>query len=178
MKSLFGSFLTGFLVIAEAAFAQAFPSRTLTLVVPFPPGDSTSVMARIVAETMAQILGQQIIVDNRPEAGRTIAAKAFTRAAPDGYTLLLGHSGMIAIGPNLYPNAGFDPRTDFAAIGLIGSAPAVLAVHPSLGVSSVAELIARAKEKPGAINYGSAGVGTVMHIAGELFTSMAKVRPT
>lgn len=160
------------------ARAQSFPARPLTLVVPFAPGGSTSVMARIIAETMGELLGQQVIVDNRPGAGGTLAAKAFTRAAPDGYTLLLGYSGTIAIGPSLYPNAGFDPRRDFAPIGLIGSAPAVLVAHPSLGVSSVAELITRAREKPGTISYGSAGVGTVTHIAGELFTSMAGVRIT
>lgn len=175
MRRSFWPVLAAMLVLADGAVAQAFPSRPLTLVVPFPPGGSTSVMARIVAETMAQSLGQQIIVDNRPGAGGTIAAKAFTRAAPDGYTLLLGYSGTIAIGPSLYPNAGFDPRKDFAPIGLIG-APAILAVHPSLGVTSVAELIALAREKPGTINYGSAGIGTVTHIAGELFTSMAKVK--
>lgn len=156
--------------------AQSYPVRPVTLVVPFPPGGSTSVMARIVAEAMGEGLGQQVVIDNRPGAGGTIAAKAFTRAPPDGYTLMLGYSGTIAIGPTLYPNAGFDPRRDFTPIGLIGTAPAVLVVHPSLGVGSVAELIARAKERPGSINYGSAGIGTVTHVAGELFTSMAKIR--
>ena len=160
------------------ARAQAYPVRPVTLVVPFPPGGSTSVMARIIAEAMGGLLGQQVVVDNRPGAGGTIAAKAFTRVAPDGYTLLLGYSGTIAIGPTIYPNAGFDPRRDFTPVGLIGSAPAVLVVHPSLGVGSVAELIARAKEKPGSINYGSAGIGTVTHVAGELFTSMAGVKIT
>ncbi|NNM74109.1 Bug family tripartite tricarboxylate transporter substrate binding protein [Enterovirga aerilata] len=160
------------------ASAQDYPTRPLTLIVPFPPGGSTSVMARIVAEKMGELLGQNVIVDNRPGAGGTIAAKAFTRAAPDGYTLFLGYSGTIAIGPTLYPNAGFDPLKDFAPIGLIGSAPAVLAVHPSFQVGSVAELIQRAKEKPGSIDYGSAGVGTATHIAGELFTSMAGIKLT
>ncbi|MBM0205416.1 tripartite tricarboxylate transporter substrate binding protein [Micromonospora sp. STR1s_5] len=150
----------------------------MTLIVPFPPGGSTSVMARIIAEKMGELLGQNMIVDNRPGAGGTIAAKAFTRAAPDGYTLFLGYSGTIAIGPTLYPNAGFDPLKDFAPIGMIGSAPAVLAVHPSFGVNSVAELIQRAKDKPGSIDYGSAGVGTATHIAGELFTSMAGIKLT
>lgn len=159
-------------------WAQAYPQRPVTLVVPFPPGGSTSVMARIIAEAMSVGLGQQVIVDNRPGAGGTIAAKAFTRAAPDGYTLLLGYSGTIAIGPTIYPNAGFDPRRDFTPVGLIGTAPAVLVVHPGLGVGSVAELIARAKEKPGSINYGSAGIGTVTHVAGELFTAMAGVKIT
>lgn len=132
-------------------------------------------MARVVAEAMGNGLGQQVIVDNRPGARGTIAAKVFTRAAPDGYTML-SYSGTIAIGPSLYPIAGFDPRKDFAPIGLIGSAPAVLAVHPSPGVRSIAELLQRARDRPDSINYGSAGVGTVTQIAGELFTTMARVR--
>ena len=164
--------------LALPAFAQDFPARPLTLIVPFPPGGSTSVMARIVAEKMGDLLGHNMVVDNRPGAGGTIAAKAFTRAAPDGYTLFLGYSGTIAIGPVLYPNAGFDPLKDFAAIGLIGSAPAVLAAHPTFQANSVADLIRRAKEKPGSIDYGSAGVGTATHIAGELFTAMAGIKLT
>lgn len=165
-------------VLPIAGAAQTFPVRPVTLIVPFPPGGSTSVMARIIAEKMGELLGQNMIVDNRPGAGGTIAAKAFTRAAPDGYSLFLGYSGTIAIGPTLYQNAGFDPLKDFAPIGLIGAAPAVLAVHPSFAVKSVAELIQRAKEKPGSIDYGSAGVGTATHIAGELFTSMAGIKLT
>lgn len=177
-RSLIAGIPAALSMAGAGARAQSFPTRPPTLVVPFPPGGSTSVMARIIAETMGELLGQQIVVDNRGGAGGTIAAKAFVRAPPDGYTLLLGYSGTIAIGPSLYPNAGFDPRRDFAPIGLIGSAPAVLVVHPSLGVSSIAELLARAREKPGSINYGSAGVGTVTHVAGELFASMARVRMT
>jgi tripartite-type tricarboxylate transporter receptor subunit TctC len=165
-------------LLAGPVLAQDYPTRPVTLIVPFPPGGSTSVMARIIAEKMGEMLGHNMIIDNRPGAGGTIAAKAFTRVAPDGYTLFLGYSGTIAIGPTLYPNAGFDPLKDFAPIGLIGSAPAVLAVHPSLGTKSVSELIERAKEKPGTIDYGSAGVGTATHIAGELFTSMAGIKLT
>jgi tripartite-type tricarboxylate transporter receptor subunit TctC len=160
------------------SFAQEYPTRPVTLIVPFPPGGSTSVMARIVAEKMGELLGQNMVVDNRPGAGGTIAAKAFTRATPDGYTLFLGYSGTIAIGPILYSNAGFDPLKDFAPVGLIGSAPAVLAVHPTFQADSVADLIRRAKEKPGSIDYGSAGVGTATHIAGELFTAMAGIKLT
>ena len=144
--------------------------------VSFAGGCPTDSVARLMGARMSELLGQQIIVDNRPGAGGTIAARAFTRAEPDGYTIFLGYSGTIAIGPSLYRNAGFDPRKDFAPIGLIGSAPAALAVHPSLGVNSVAELIAKAKAAPGTINYGSAGVGTVTHIAGELFASMAGIK--
>ncbi len=160
------------------AGAQEYPSRPVTLIVPFPPGGSTTVMARTIDEKMSDILGQQIVIDNRGGAGGTVAARAFVRAAADGYTLLLGYSGTIAIGPSLYPNVGFDPHKDFSPIGLIGSAPAVLAIHPSFPVKSVSELIAYAKAKPGEVSYGSAGVGTATHIAGKLFVAMSGVKIT
>jgi len=162
--------------VLGSAQAQEYPTRPITLIVPFPPGGSTSVVARIVAERLSATLGQQIIVDNRGGAGGTIAARAFVGAPPDGYTLFLGYTGTIAIAPSMYPNAGFDPRKDFAPIGRIGSAPAVLVVHPSFPVRSTAELIALAKEKPGFVNFGSAGVGSLTHIAAELFASMAGVK--
>ncbi|HEV1999996.1 MAG TPA: tripartite tricarboxylate transporter substrate binding protein [Xanthobacteraceae bacterium] len=162
--------------VLGAAQAQEYPTRPITLIVPFPPGGSTSVVARIVAERLSATLGQQVIVDNRGGAGGTIAARAFVSAASDGYTLFLGYTGTIAIAPSMYPNAGFDPRKDFAPIGRIGSAPAVLVVHPSFPVRSTAELIALAKEKPGFVNFGSAGVGSLTHIAAELFASMAGVK--
>jgi len=161
---------------AGAANAQDYPSRQITLVVPFPPGGSTSVMARIIAERLGARLGQTVVVDNRGGAGGTIAARAFVHAAPDGYTIFLGYTGTIAIGPSLYPDAGFDPRKDFAPIGLIGSAPAVLVVHADFQAKSVAELIALAKAKPGEINIGGAGRGTATSIAGELFASMAGIK--
>ena len=151
----------------SAAHAQDYPFRPITLVVPFPPGGSTSVMARIIAERLGARLGQQIIVDNRGGAGGTIAARAFVHAAPDGYTIFLGYTGTIAIGPSLYPDAGFDPRKDFAPIGLIGSAPAVLVAHPSFPPrSGRPRLIALAKAKPGSVNFGSAGIGSLTRIAG------------
>ena len=163
-------------LVTPSAVGQAYPHRPITLIVPFAPGGSTSVMARIIADKMGELLGQNNVVDNRPGAGGTLAARAFARMTPGGYTIFLGYSGTIAIGPSLYRNAGFDPRKDFAPIGLIGEAPAALAAHPSLGVDTVAELIERAKLAPGSINYGSAGVGTVTHIAGELFASMAGIK--
>jgi tripartite-type tricarboxylate transporter receptor subunit TctC len=166
------------LALSRTARAQDYPSRTITLIVPFPPGGSTSVMARIVAERMSATLGQQIIVDNRGGAGGTLAARAFVSAPPDGYTIFLGYTGTIAIGPTLYANAGFDPRKDFAPIGLIGSAPAVLVIHPGFAPRSVAELIALAKSKPGEINFASAGTGTLTHMAAELFISMAGIKLT
>ncbi|MDO8533758.1 MAG: tripartite tricarboxylate transporter substrate binding protein, partial [Xanthobacteraceae bacterium] len=175
-KGLVVAVLMAIAMLAPAANAQPYPTRPITLIVPFPPGGSTSVMARIVAERMSATIGQQIVVDNRGGAGGTIAARAFVHAPPDGYTIFLGYSGTISIAPSMYPNVGFDPRKDFAPIGMIGSAPAVLVVHPSFQPRTAAELIALAKAKPGEINFGSAGIGTLTHIAAELFISMAKIK--
>jgi tripartite-type tricarboxylate transporter receptor subunit TctC len=161
-----------------AAFAQAYPTRPIVLVSPFPPGGSVSLVARIVAEKMSETLGQSVVVENRGGAGGTIGARFVAKSPPDGYTLLLGYTGTLAIGPSLYPNAGFEPRKDFAAIGRIGSAPTMLVVHPSVPVHSVAELIAYAKARPGEVNFGSAGIGTVGHLAGELLATMAGVKLT
>jgi len=160
------------------AAAQTYPNRPVTLVVPFPPGGSTTIVARIVADRMAEALGQPIVVDNRGGAGGTIGTRAVAKSLPDGYTLLLGYTGTLAIGPTLYPNAGYDPRKDFAPIGLIGNAPNSLVVHPSFAPRSVQELIAYAKANPGAVNYGSAGVGTVSHVAGEYFATAADIKLT
>ena len=161
-----------------AASAQDYPTRPVVLVSPFPPGGSVSLVARVVAEKMSETLGQSIVVENRGGAGGTIGARYVAKSAADGYTLLLGYTGTLAIGPSLYANAGFEPRKDFAAVGRIGSAPTMLVVHPSLPVHSVGELIAYAKANPGKLNYGSAGIGTVGHLAGELFGSMAGIELT
>jgi tripartite-type tricarboxylate transporter receptor subunit TctC len=161
-----------------AASAQDYPARSIVLVSPFPPGGSVSLVARIVAEKMSETLGQSVVVENRGGAGGTIGARYVAKSAADGYTLLLGYTGTLAIGPSLYANAGFEPRKDFAAIGRIGSAPTMLVLHPSLPVHSVAELIAYAREHPGEINYGSAGIGTVGHLAGELFATTAGLKLT
>jgi tripartite-type tricarboxylate transporter receptor subunit TctC len=163
---------------AVAASAQDYPNRPITLVVPFPPGGSTTIVARIVADRMSEALGQSIIIDNRGGAGGTVGSRAVAKSPADGYTILLGYTGTLAIGPTLYGNAGYDPRADFAPIGRIGTAPNTLVVHPSLPVHSVAELIAYAKANPGKINYGSAGIGTVSHVCGEYFATAAGVRIT
>ena len=144
-------------MLATPASAQDYPNRPITLVVPFPPGGSTTIVARIVADKMSEALGQSIIVDNRGGAGGTIGSRAVAKSPPDGYTILLGYTGTLAIGPSLYANAGYDPRKDFAPIGRIASAPNTLVVHPSLPVQTVAELIAYAKANPGKVNYGSPG---------------------
>jgi len=158
------------------AHAEDYPIRPITLVVPFPPGGSTTIVARIVADKMSEALGQQIIIDNRGGAGGTLATRQVARMAPDGYTILFGYTGTLATGPSLYPNAGYDPRADFAPIGLIGAAPTVLVVTPDFPARSLTELIALAKAKPGTIDYASPGIGTVGHIAGELFSTLTGVK--
>ena len=157
------------------AKAQAFPNRTITLVIPFAPGGSTSIVGRVIADRMSQLLGESIVVDNRPGAGGTVGTKLVAKSEPDGYTLLLGYTGTLAIGPSLYKNVGYDPRKDFAPIGMIGHAPNSLVVHPSFPAKTVAELIAYAKAHPGQVNFGSAGVGTVSHICGEYFAQAAGI---
>jgi tripartite-type tricarboxylate transporter receptor subunit TctC len=122
------------------ASAQPAPSRPITLVVPFPPGGSATIIARIIADKLADALGQQIVVDNRGGAGGSIAARQVAKSAPDGGTILLAFTGTLAVSPLIFPNVGYDPRKDFAAIGLVGMAPSVLAVNPALGVHSVGDL--------------------------------------
>jgi tripartite-type tricarboxylate transporter receptor subunit TctC len=157
--------------------AQAYPTRPVTLVIPFPPGGGNDALGRMVADKMSRSLGQQVVVDNRGGAGGTIATRAVARSAPDGHTILLGYTGTLAINPSLYANPGYDPRKDFAPIGLIGELSSVLVVHPSLPVRSVAELIAYAKARPGRIDYAFVP-GTVGHITTELFASIAGIEIT
>jgi tripartite-type tricarboxylate transporter receptor subunit TctC len=158
--------------------AKGYPNRPITLVVPFAPGGSTTIVARIVADRMAETLGQQIIIENRPGAGGTVGTRQVARSAPDGYTIVLGYTGTLAIGPSLFPNVGYDVRKDFAPIGRIATAPNTLVVHPSFNVHSVKELIDYAKANPGKVNYGSAGVGTVGHVGGELLATTAGIKLT
>src|SRR6478609_787205 len=157
------------------AQAQNYPSRAITLVIPFAPGGSTSIVGRVIADKMSELLGEKVVVDNRPGAGGTVGTKAVAKSDPDGYTILLGYTGTLAIGPSLYKNAGYDPRKDFAPIGLIGNAPNSLVVHPSFPAKTVAELIAYAKANPGKVNFGSAGAGTASHITGEYFAHSAGI---
>jgi len=163
---------------AAPAAAQTYPSRPITLVVPFPPGGSATIIARIIADKMSEGLGQQIVIDNRGGAGGSIAARQVAKSAPDGATLLLAFTGTLAVSPLIFVNVGYDPRKDFAGIGLIGMAPSVLAVHPSVPARSVADLIGIAKAEPGKIQYGSPGIGTTNHLAGELLAAMTGIRIT
>jgi tripartite-type tricarboxylate transporter receptor subunit TctC len=163
---------------AAPACAQDYSTRPITLIVPFPPGGSATIIARAIADKLGDALGQQIVIDNRGGAGGSIGARQAAKSAPDGTTILLAFTGTLAVSPMIFPNVGYDPRKDFAAIGLIGMAPSVLLVHPSVAARSVAELISAAKAAPGKIQYGSPGIGTVNHLAGELLAAMADIKIT
>jgi tripartite-type tricarboxylate transporter receptor subunit TctC len=173
---LLGAIALAVLACPAPAVAQTYPTRPITLVVPFPPGGSTTILARILADKLADTLGRPIVVDNRGGAGGSIAARQVAHSAPDGYTLLLAFSATLAISPSMFANVGYDPRTDFAPIGMVGMAPSVLVVHPSVPAHSVAELIKLAKDAPGKVQFGSPSIGTVNHLAAELFASMADVK--
>jgi len=163
------------LALALPAFAQEYPTRTITLVVPYPPGGGVDAMARVVADRLSAALGQQVVVDNRGGGSGLVGTRAVVKAAPDGYTLLLGHTGSISINPSLYANAGFDPRKDFAAIGLIASMPVVLIAHPSFPAKTIGDFVALAKKEPGKLNVGTSAVGTGGYMSAELFKATAGV---
>jgi tripartite-type tricarboxylate transporter receptor subunit TctC len=154
--------------------AQAYPDRPIKFVVASPAGSPPDVMARLLTDKMAAILGQPVIVDNRPGAGGTIGAKSVITAEPDGYTLLLGSASTLLIAPATYKNAGYNAAT-FAPISRVADSSEVLSVHPSVAAKSVAELISLAKSKPGTLNFASAGNGTLPHIEGELLKAQAKI---
>jgi tripartite-type tricarboxylate transporter receptor subunit TctC len=153
-----------------AAAQEHYPSRLITVVVPLTAGTTIDILARLFAESLSKRFGQQVIVANRPGAGGLIAAQAVATAPADGYTVLLANSGHAILG-TLNKNLPFDPIGDFAAVSLIGDAPTLVNVAPSLGVRTLAEFVELAKAKPGAINYGSAGVGTATHLAGMYFAA-------
>jgi tripartite-type tricarboxylate transporter receptor subunit TctC len=158
--------------------AQDYPSRPITLIVPYSAGGGNDLMARTAAEKMSKALGQQIVIENRGGAGGSIATRQVAKAEPDGYTLGLGGTGTLAIDPTLYPNVGYDPRKDFSAVGLIATSGLVICVHPSLPARSIPELIALAKQEPGKLNYASAGTGSGIHLGTEYFASLAGIKLT
>src|SRR5260221_6238833 len=164
------------LALALPASAQPFPNRPITLVVSFAPGGSTSIVARAIADKMAEALGQTVVVENRGGGGGTVGTRQVAKSPPDGYTLLLGYTGTLAIAPTLYQNPGYDPRKDFPPIGMIGNAPNSLVVHPSFPAKTIAELIAYAKANPDKVSFGSAGVGTASHVSGEYFATAAGIK--
>jgi tripartite-type tricarboxylate transporter receptor subunit TctC len=153
------------------ALAQAYPAKPVRIIVGFAPGGGSDTLGRLLAQALTERMGQNFIVENRPGAGATIATEAVVRSAPDGYTLLLGSPSEVTINPELYPRLGFDPRKELTPVAIFASTPLVLVVHPSMPVKSVKELIALAKARPGEINYGSAGSGSMTHLGAAIFVS-------
>ncbi len=160
-------------LVSGAVNSQTYPTRPVRTICPFPAGDGTDTVTRIVAAKLADIWGRPVIVDNRPGAGGTIGVDLAARASPDGYTLLMGTIATHGINPSLYRKLPYDHIKDFAPISLIGTTPNVLVVHPSAPAKSVGEFIAHARKNPGKINYGSAGMGSSAHLSMELFKAMA-----
>ncbi len=161
-----------------AARAQDYPSRTVTIIVPFTPAGTTDILGRLSAQTLEQRLGKPFVVENRPGAGQQIGLSAAAKAVPDGYTLVMATSSGLAINPTLYKKLTYDPVKDFTPIAMLAHLPFILLVNPSLPVRNVAELITYAKERPGQISFGSGGVGASHHLYGELFKSLAGVQMT
>lgn len=164
-------------VHAQPAATGAFPAKPVRIIVPFPPGGSVDVIARLVTPKLSESLGQQVIIDNRSGASGNIGSEIAARAAPDGYTLLANTLPFVT-NSFLYSRMPYDPVKDFAPLSVLASSPAMLAVHPSVPVRTVRELVQLAKARPGTLNYASSGVGTNHHIAGELLNYLAKIEIT
>jgi tripartite-type tricarboxylate transporter receptor subunit TctC len=165
-------------VCVSGAWAQAYPTKPIRLVVPFPAGGTTDILAREVGQRLSVTLAQPVVIDNRPGAAGNIGSELVAKSAPDGYTLLMCTVSTHAINPNLYAKMPFDHVKDFVPVILVAGVPNVLEVTPALPVNSVADLIKLAKEKPGQINFASSGSGTSIHLSGELFKTMAGVDMT
>jgi tripartite-type tricarboxylate transporter receptor subunit TctC len=173
MRSLLLTFaLLQPLVFSGVALAQTFPNKPVHLICPFPPGGGVDIVTRLLAGKLSENWGLAVVVDNRAGASGTIGAAAAAKAAPDGYTLLMGGAGTMAINPALFRHLQYDPLKDLAPVSLLGTTPMVLAVHPSLPVNSVREFIGYAKANPGKVTYASAGVGSILHLTMQTFRSM------
>jgi len=158
-----------FALLSQPVAAQTYPTKPIKMVVGFAPGGPADVMARLVGQRMTAALGKTIVVDNRPDAGGTIAARMVSESEPDGYTLLLGNTSTLVISPLIYRSIGYDPIKGFAPIARLGTTSNILITNPRFAPNSVGELIAYAKAHPGALNYSSAGIGTPPHLIGEMF---------
>jgi len=158
-----------------ALHAQTYPSRPIRLVVPFPPGGSSDGVARVVVQKFSEGLGQPVVIENRPGVGGLLGSEVVAKAAPDGFTLLLGSVSSLAVAPHMFTNPRIDPEKNFAAIAPIMSSPLTVIARPTLPVKSIADLIALARSKPGALNYGAAGLGTHVYLVAELFKKQAGI---
>lgn len=169
-------FLIGLAASASCAIAQSFPDKPIRLIVPFPPGGPTDIVARPLAQLLGESLRQPVVVENRGGAGGSLGADLVAKAPPDGYTLILGTVGTHAINAALYRKLPHDPTRDFTPIALVASAPVAVVVNAAVPIGSVKELIAQAKAKPGSVSFGSAGAGTPGHLTGEMFAAAAGAR--
>jgi tripartite-type tricarboxylate transporter receptor subunit TctC len=158
--------------VAAGAHAQTFPNRPIRLIVPQPPGGGTDIVARVMADQLAKQLGQQVVVDNRLGAGTVVGTDLAAKAAPDGYTLLMGLNANMAVNPSLFSKLPYDPVLDFTPVAMLVTFPFLVVVNNDLPVKSIADLVALAKSKPGQLNFASAGNGTGQHLSTELFKVM------
>lgn len=168
--------MAALVAFAAPAYAQPFPARPIRMLIPFPAGGPSDIIARAMEPALRERLGAAVVIDNRSGASGNIAAEIVARATPDGYTILMATIGTHAINYSLYSKLSFHPLRDFTPIVLLSESPNVLVVHPRLPAGSVPELIALAKSKPGVLNYGSGGAGTTLHLSAELFSVMTGVR--
>src|SRR5262245_17276053 len=166
------------LLLAVPAHAQDYPTRPVTIIVPFAAGGGTDILARMVAQKLEQRLGRSFVIDNRPGAGGTTGAAAAAKSPADGYTLLMAPSPTMAVAVTIYKNLPYDPATEFVPIGLVAQTPFALIVNPSIPLFSVADVISYGKTNPGRLSYGSAGPGTPHHLFAELFRSMVGIEMT
>jgi tripartite-type tricarboxylate transporter receptor subunit TctC len=162
-------FVVLFLAFIGTASGQSYPAKPIHLIVPFTPGGTTDIMARTIGQKWTEFWGKQVVIDNRPGAGGTVGVEAAAKSAPDGYTVLVGHIGTMAVNPALYPKLPYDPLKSFAPVVQISFVPSVLVVHPSVPAKTVAELISLVKANPGKFNYSSAGGGSAAHLSMEYF---------
>jgi len=158
------------------AFGQEYPVRAVRLIIPFAPGGSNDILGRLIAARLTDTLGQQVVPDNRAGAGGTIGAELAAKSPPDGYTVVIGHIGTLAVNPTLYKKLSYDPLKDFQPISLIAKVPNIMVVHPTVPAKSVKELVALARSHPGALIYGSGGNGGAGHLATEYFRLLAKIQ--
>ena len=173
---LFQAVLAAIWAITNAsALAQTYPTKPIRLIVPYPPGGGTDIFARLLGAKLGETLGQQLVIENRAGAAGVLGADAAAKAAPDGYTLVVGQASNLAINPHMMSKLPYDPLKDFAPITLIATSPSLLVVHPSLPARSVKDLVALAKARPGSINYASAGNGSPGHLAAEYFRKVANI---
>ena len=171
-EGVFVGALLATLIFTGSVTAQDYPQRPIRMVIPFPAGGSIDLIGRAIAQPWSAVLGQQIVIDNRGGAGGTLGSELVARAQPDGYTILYGNSGPLSIGPHLYKKLGYDLFRDFAPVSQAVSSPFVIFATQSLPANNAAELVAYAKERPGQVNYASSGVGSGLHLVGELFQNV------